>query len=97
MKTIGTERELAPNQITGGCGHCQIQWGSTALAHCKGNSRHSGCGETFSSDSAFNLHRSRGVCKTPTALVNKETGAPRLEWDEAKQWWRFPGKNDSWS
>lgn len=88
MKTVGTDKELT--NITGGCGKCQIQWGSTALAHCKGNSRHSGCGETFSSDSGFNLHRYRGVCRDPQALVTKE-GRAYLEFDEAKGWWRSAG------
>lgn len=96
MNVVGTDKELKESQVQGGCTHCDIVWRSTALAHCSGY-RGSGCHETFSSDTAFFAHRRNGKCRDPRKMIVKNTGKPMLEFEPVKQWWRYPGSNDTWS
>lgn len=56
--TVSRRTQSEPSWVTAGC--CSARWTGLSAAHC------SACHETFTSVSAFDLHRRKAVCLSPT-------------------------------
>lgn len=66
---------------------CGARWSKPGAAHC------AGCHVTFSSDSAFVMHRRSGECVDPSTAVRKDgTPAFQLRQDRSgADMWGLPG------
>lgn len=74
------------------CGTCGAIWTGLIACHC------SGCHETFTGLSAFDIHRVGGQCCDPAAIVNKK-GEHRLVRVDKPHWsgWACPGDDTRWA
>lgn len=89
--TARRERKTSPPALIA-CSGCDSKWSGIAVCHC------SGCHRTFTSISAFDIHRTRaGECLDPATVVNLK-GEPRLVPVDKPTWsgWARLGGDTRW-